>query len=163
MTGKPCGSCWAARRDLTLTRTAQINRLRALLLGGDDGDRALARGSLTQARLAPIARRRGRPTDTVEQQIRARRSPAGWPEPSARPPPPSHRTGSSSPPSSTALAPELIDATGVGPVSAAQALVSWSHRGRCRNDAAFAALAGACPIPASSGRVTLKRPGVSGD
>src|SRR3954471_23960857 len=37
----------AARRDLTLTKTAQTNRLRALLLGGHDGDRALARGTST--------------------------------------------------------------------------------------------------------------------
>ena len=57
----------------------------------------------------------------------------------------------------------LIDATGVGPVSAAQALVSWSHHGRCRNDAAFAALAGACPIPASSGRVVRHRLNRGGD
>src|SRR3982751_2939744 len=53
----------------------------------------------------------------------------------------------------TTLAPALPDATGVGAVSAAPVLVSWSPGGRCRNDAAFAALAGACPIPASSGRV----------
>jgi transposase len=38
----------------------------------------------------------------------------------------------------------------VGPVSAAQAIMSWSHPGRCRDDAAYAALAGASPIPASS-------------
>jgi hypothetical protein len=60
-------------------------------------------------------------------------------------------------------APELIDATGVGPVSAAQALISWSHRGRCCDDAAFAALAGACPLPASSGRVVRHRLNRGGD
>ena len=152
----------AARRDLTLTRTAQINRLRALLLGGDDGDRALARGTLTQARLALIARRRGRPTDTVEQQIRR-----GETQRLAR----AIRQATSTLAQNkkqlaglvTALAPALIDATGVGPVSAAQALVSWSHHGRCRNDAAFAALAGACPIPASSGRVVRHRLNRGGD
>jgi transposase len=42
---------------------------------------------------------------------------------------------------------------GVGPVSAAQAVVSFSHPGRCRNEAAFAALGGTSPIPASSGRI----------
>jgi transposase len=51
----------------------------------------------------------------------------------------------------TAVAPGLLDKQGVGPVSGAQAIVSWSHAGRCRNDAAFA---GASPIPASSGRTT---------
>ncbi|HET6706422.1 transposase, partial [Amycolatopsis sp.] len=49
------------------------------------------------------------------------------------------------------------DSVGVGPVSAAQAIVSWPHPGRCRNDAAYAALAGASPIPASSGRTIRHR------
>jgi transposase len=151
-----------ARRDLTLTKTAQTNRLRALLLGGDDSDRALARGTLSAGRLALIAQRRGRPTDTLEQQIRR-----GEAQRLAR----SIREATSTLAQNkkqlaglvTALAPALIDATGVGPVSAAQALVSWSHRGRCRNDAAFAALAGACPIPASSGRVVRHRLNRGGD
>jgi transposase len=152
----------AARRDLTLTKTAQTNRLRALLLGGDDGDRALARSTLTQARLALITQRRGRPTDTLEQQIRR-----GEAQRLAR----AIRQATSTLAQNTkqladlvtALAPALLDATGVGPVSAAQALVSWTHRGRCRNDAAFAALAGACPIPASSGRTVRHRLNRGGD
>jgi transposase len=41
--------------------------------------------------------------------------------------------------------------------------VSWSHPGRCRNDAAFAALAGVCPIPASSGRTVRHRLNRGGD
>lgn len=41
--------------------------------------------------------------------------------------------------------PALLDEPGVGPVVAAQLLVSWSHRGRVRSEAAFAALAGAAP------------------
>jgi transposase len=57
----------------------------------------------------------------------------------------------------------LRDKVGVGPVSAAQAIVSWSHPGRCRNDAAFAALAGASPITASSGRVVRHRYNRGGD
>src|SRR6185312_7588384 len=43
------------------------------------------------------------------------------------------------------LAPGLTDRRGVGPVSAAQVIVSFSHPGRCRSDAAFAALAGYQP------------------
>ncbi|WP_373302552.1 transposase [Streptomyces gelaticus] len=35
---------------------------------------------------------------------------------------------------------------GVGPISAAQILISWSHTGRFRSEAAFA---GVAPIPAS--------------
>jgi transposase len=56
-----------------------------------------------------------------------------------------------------AVAPWLLELPGVGPISAAQVLVSWSHAGRLRSDAAFAALAGANPIPACSGQVTRHR------
>lgn len=48
--------------------------------------------------------------------------------------------------------PALLAEPGVGPVSAAQLLVSWSHRGRVRSEAAFAALAGVAPLEASSGQ-----------
>lgn len=46
-----------ARDELTGTGTAQTNRLKALLLSGDDTDRALARGKLTDADLNTLARR----------------------------------------------------------------------------------------------------------
>jgi transposase len=62
-----------------------------------------------------------------------------------------------------AVAPWLLELPGVGPISAAQVLVSWSHAGRLRSEAAFAALAGANPIPASSGQVTRHRLNRSGD
>jgi transposase len=42
-------------------------------------------------------------------------------------------------------------------------LVSWSYAGRLRSEAAFAALAGANPIPAPSGQVTRHRLNRSGD
>ena len=42
-----------------------------------------------------------------------------------------------------ALAPQLLDEPGVGPIVAAQLLVAWSHPGRVRSEAAFARLAGA--------------------
>jgi len=58
------------------------------------------------------------------------------------------------------LAPQLLAKPGVGPVSAAQAIVSWSHPRRCRDDAA---LAGASPIPASSGRTVRHRLNRGGD
>ena len=60
-------------------------------------------------------------------------------------------------------APTLTDGFGIGPVSAAQVIVSWSHLGRCRNEAAFASLAGVCPIPASSGRTIRHRLNRGGD
>ena len=62
-----------------------------------------------------------------------------------------------------AVAPWLLELPGVGPISAAQVLVSWSYAGRLRSEAAFAALAGANPIPASSRQVTRHRLNRSGD
>jgi transposase len=62
-----------------------------------------------------------------------------------------------------AVAPWLLELPGVGPISAAQVLVSWSHAGRLRSEAAFGALAGANPIPASSGQVIRHRLNRSGD
>ena len=62
-----------------------------------------------------------------------------------------------------AVAPWLLELPAIGPDSAAQVLVSWSHAGRLRSDAAFAALAGANPIPASSGQVIRHRLNRSGD
>jgi transposase len=62
-----------------------------------------------------------------------------------------------------AVAPELLDEPGVGAITAAQVLLSWSHPGRLRSEAAFAALAGAAPIPASSGQVVRHRLNRGGD
>lgn len=61
------------------------------------------------------------------------------------------------------LASKLLDEPGIGPISAAQLLVSWSHRGRVRSEAAFARLAGSAPIPASSGQVVRHRLDRGGD
>jgi transposase len=151
-----------ARREMTVTKTKQTNRLRALLLGGDDTDRTLARGALTETRLQTVARRRGCRDDTAEQAVRrseARRLAVAI------------RTALAELKENKrqlralieTVAPALLQRTGIGPVSAAQAVVSWSHHGRCRSDAAFAALAGSSPIPASSGRVTRHRLNHGGD
>jgi transposase len=61
------------------------------------------------------------------------------------------------------LTPPLLAEPGVGPITAAQVLVAWSHRGRLRSEAAFARLAGAPPIPASSGMVVRHRLDRGGD
>ena len=61
------------------------------------------------------------------------------------------------------LAPQLLDQPGVGPHAAAQLILSWSHPGRIRSEAAFARLAGAAPIPASSGQTVRYRLDRSGD
>lgn len=151
-----------ARDHMATTQTANINQLRALLLTGDDTDRTLARGSLSQERLRTIARRRGSATPTIEQTVRRQEC---------------RRLAMAIIDSRQALvhnrqqlselvatiAPTLQQFTGVGPVNAAQVVVSWSHPGRCRNDAAFASLAGACPIPASSGQTIRYRLNRGGD
>lgn len=139
-----------ARAEMAGTRTAQANRLHALLLSGGEGDRDLARGQFTRERLTRLARRRppadtGRDTAIRHAEVRRlatsvralgdeltanRRSIAALVDD---------------------LAPGLTDRRGIGPVTAAQAIVSFSHPGRVRDDAAFAALAGTAPLPATSG------------
>lgn len=60
--------------------------------------------------------------------------------------------------------PDLLDLMGVGPIVAAQLLITWSHPGRVRTEAAFAMMAGTAPIPASSGiHQTRHRLNNSGD
>jgi transposase len=59
--------------------------------------------------------------------------------------------------------PDLLAELGVGPIVAATVLTAWSHPGRCRTEAAFAMLAGAAPIPASSGQTVRHRLNRSGD
>lgn len=61
------------------------------------------------------------------------------------------------------LAPGLRDEPGVGPISAAQILIAWSHPGRIHSEAAFARIAGAAPIPASTGQTIRHRLDRGGD
>jgi transposase len=61
------------------------------------------------------------------------------------------------------LAPALLAEPGIGPVTAAQLLISWSHPGRVPTEAAFARLAGTAPIPASSGQTIRYRLDRGGD
>jgi transposase len=151
-----------ARAEMTDTQTRQINQLRALLLTGHDTDRAIARGRVTRDWLERLIRRRGTGTETREQATRraeTRRLAIAIRD--------THRDLTHNRDHLTAiitdLAPGLLDRHGVGPVSAAQTIVSWSHPGRCRTEAAFAALAGVNPIPASSGRTTRHRLNRGGD
>jgi len=58
---------------------------------------------------------------------------------------------------------DLTNETGIGPVTAATMLVAWAYPGRLRNEAAFAALAGASPLPASSGNTVRYRLNRGGD
>ena len=152
-----------ARRDLTTSKTAWSNQLTALLRGGDDTDRdLLAPGGWTRTALTRVTRRRHIPGLSREQAVRreeARRL---------------ARAIRAADDELTAnrrqllgvvddLAPGLTSRVGVGPVSAAQTLVSLSHPGRIHSEAAFAALAGASPLEASSGKTTRHRLNRGGD
>jgi len=151
-----------ARTELVTTQTRHINQLRALLLGGDDRDRALSHGRVAAAWLEQIIRRRAGTDETREQAVRraeARRLAIAIRD--------ADRELKTNRAQLTAivddLAPGLLTRYGIGAVTAAQAIISWSHPGRCRNEAAFAALAGANPIPASSGRTVRHRLNRGGD
>jgi transposase len=151
-----------ARQELTTTATAQTNRLRALLRDGDDIDRRLASARLTDTTLAGLARRR-QPRDASRQQA-VRQSEIRRLALALREAARALKTNRAELHAIVnELAPGLTDRPGIGPVSAAQAIVSFSHAGRCRNDAAFAKLAGTSPIEASSGQTTRHRINRGGD
>jgi len=62
------------------------------------------------------------------------------------------------------MAPGLTAAEpGLGALTAAQILLSWSHPGRIRSEAAFAMLSGTAPVPVSSGRTDRHRLNRLGD
>jgi transposase len=151
-----------AREELTTTSTGQTNRLKALLRDGDDADRRLARGKLTDTTLSELVKRRQPREARREQAVRhaeVRRLAAALRE--------AGRVLKANRAELAAivndLVPGLTNQRGIGPVTAAQAIVSFSHAGRCRNDAAFAKLAGTSPIEASSGQTTRHRLNRGGD
>jgi len=62
------------------------------------------------------------------------------------------------------MTPGLVAAEyGLGYLSAAQILLSWSHAGRIRSEQAFAMLSGTAPVPVSSGRTDRHRLNRLGD
>jgi transposase len=63
----------------------------------------------------------------------------------------------------SALVPQLLDECGVGPVCAAQLVVSSGDPSRMVSEASFAALAGTSPVDASSGRQQRHRLNRGGD
>jgi hypothetical protein len=94
-----------------------------LLLTGNDTDRALSRGALTADRLVAIARRRGGQHETREHAVRraeARRLALAIREIDRQLTDNKRHLADLV----THLAPQLLAKHGVGPVSAAQAIVS---------------------------------------
>lgn len=150
----------SGREQLTLERTAKVNALTALLRSVDLGFDA--RSALSGAQIATISRWRGRAeeisiaTARTEAIRLAKRVAAVDRELK------DNQTQLVAMLEATPAA-ALLEETGIGPVNAAVVYTAWSHLGRVRSEAAFAALAGVNPIPASSGNTVRHRLNRGGD
>ena len=152
----------ATRRNAVTARIQTVNQLKALIVSAPEELRAELRDRGTKAQISYCAALRKRPTRSLEHQMTARALQATARRLQllrAEIDTLQHDIHALV----TAVAPWLLELPGVGPITAAQVLVSWSHAGRWRSEAAFAALAGTSPIPASSGRVTRYRLNRRGD
>jgi transposase len=151
-----------ARQEIAEACTAQAGRLRALLLAGDDTDRRAARTTLSGQALAALAGRDLPAQASREQAVRqAEIGRLAGTLGQARRQLMDNRAQLLA--IVEDIAPGPTSRYGVGPASAAQAIVSFSHPGRCRSEAAFAALGGTSPIPASSGQTVRHRLNRGGD
>jgi transposase len=152
----------ATRRSACRAKVSAINQLKALIVGAPEELRAELRGLGTKQQVRRCARLRERPTRSLEHRMTVRplRCTALRIQLLAAE---AAELRAELERLVAAIAPWLLELPGVGPISAAQVVVSWSHAGRLRPEAAFAALAGANPIPASSGQVTRHRLNRSGD
>ena len=130
-------------------RTCAINQLKALIVSAPEDLRAELRGRSTGRQVTACATLRDRPARSLEHRmtVRALRVTAQRIRVLAAE---AAELEGELDRLVAAVAPWLLELPGMGPISAAQVLVSWSHTGRLRSEAAFAALAGVSPIPASS-------------
>lgn len=141
----------AARRSMDGQRTASRNALTALLRTLDLG--IDARRPLTDLQITSIAAWRHHPSDGIDKAI-ARGEAVRLARDVIDLTVKLDANHDALRQYVSALAPTVLDIAGVGPVSAAVFLTAYSHVGRVRSEAAFASLAGAAPIPASSGNTT---------
>lgn len=149
-----------ARESMTTDRTRAVNALTALLRVNDLG--LDARKSLTGTQIAEVSRWRAREeplalsvarSEAVRLAKRISELDTDIKTNKAR---------------ITELieiseAAPLLAETGFGAVTAATCLTTWSHHGRVHSEAAYASLAGASPIPASSGNTIRHRLNRGGD
>ncbi len=151
-----------AREQMTTERTAKNNALIALLRTGDPDQHTLARTRLTTPTLTTLARARAKATESLEARIR--RTEITRLAKQVLTLDGDLKTNHTQ---ITDLvnqaAPTLTQAVGIGPICAATILIAYSHPGRIHSEAAFARLAGAAPIPASSGMTTRHRLDRGGD
>lgn len=150
----------ASRSLLDHQRTANRNALTALLRGTDLG--VDARSSLRDAQITAVAA--WRTSTSTEPVIRIARAEAkrlalAVKDLTARLAENHKELGQLT----EELAPGLQSVAGVGPVTGAIVICAYSHHGRIRSEAAFAALGGVAPRPASSGNTTRHRLNRSGD
>ncbi|MEV3927750.1 IS110 family transposase [Actinomadura coerulea] len=150
----------AARDHMTAERTATLNALIALLRIADLG--IDARKAMTGTQIATVARWRARDEElgaatARTEAIRLAKRVLELDEQIAANGAQMTRLVQAS------QAAPLLEKVGIGPVTAAICLTAWSHHGRVRSEAAFAALAGVNPIPASSGNTVRHRLNRGGD
>ncbi|MEV7607837.1 IS110 family transposase [Paenarthrobacter sp. NPDC089322] len=148
-----------ARRNMARERTAAINALTALLRVVDLG--MDARKALTTSQIQTIAAWREREEEFGVQTcrreaVRLARQVLTLQEQMIR----NHAELEAL---VLQVHPALLQVYGIGPALAAIILTAWSHSGRVRSEAAFAALAGTCPVPASSGGTSRFRLNRGGD
>jgi transposase len=150
------------RRNAVTAWTQTVSQLKALIVAAPEELRAELRSRGTKAQISYCATLCSRPTRSLEHQMTARalRATARRAQ-QLRAEITQHQQDLHA--LVDAVAPWLLELPGVGPITAAQVLVSWSHPGRWRSEAAFAAMAGTSPIPASSGRTTRYRLNRRGD
>lgn len=149
-----------ARDHMTTERTATVNALTALLrvaaLGID------ARKSLTTNQIGEIARWRSRVEDVATTAARAEAARLAKRVVALNEELTANNTQMTDLIHASKAA-ALLDETGIGPVTVAVVYTAWSHAARVRSEAAFAALAGVNPIPASSGNTIRHRLNRGGD
>jgi transposase len=152
----------ATRRCVVDARTKAINQLKALIVSAPPGLRERLRQHCTAEQVRCCARLRVHAPHSIEHRVTvqamratARRILFLEAEAAQHQAELDRLVGQ--------VAPFLLNELGIGALTAAQLLVSWSHPGRVRSEAAFAMLAGVAPLEASSGQVTRHRLNRAGD
>ena len=155
---------FACREGVLVSRTKSINELKSLIVVAPEELRTQLRGRSLAGQLTRIEQLPITPTTTIQQRVsvitlqsitaRIRFLSAQLAEldPQLLELIKLHPAG-----------PALLTQAGVGPVVAAQLLISWSHHGRVRSEAAFASLAGVSPLETSSGQQSRHRLNRGGD
>lgn len=145
---------------MTKERTASLNALLAILRVADLG--MDVRMSLSSAQVTEIARWRARDEPIAEATARAEATRLAKRVLDLDAQVKANQQQITKIVQSSLAAP-LLEKPGIGPYTAAIVITAWSHPGRVRSEAAFAALAGVSPLQASSGNTVRHRLNRGGD